>query len=58
MIGTMCWCDLLQEVMISGLPEIDFDDWKLNTEYSNYCDEPTIKVNELNTESIMMMNLL
>ena len=24
--------------MLSGLPEIDFDDWRTNTEYSG-CDE-------------------
>ncbi len=37
---------LLQELLISGLPDIDVDDWQKNTEYSSGYDEesPVIKV--------------
>ncbi len=36
----------MQELLISGLPDIDVDDWEMNTEYSSGYDEdsPVIKV--------------
>jgi len=36
----------LQELLISGLPNIDVDDWEKNTEYSTSFedDAPVIKV--------------
>ena len=39
-----CWsCDLirvtLQELLMSGLPEIDVEDWKSNTEYTGYNED-------------------
>ena len=40
----------LKELLMSGLPEIDPDDWQVNTEYSgdDYSeDHPVIKVNVL-----------
>ena len=32
---------LLQELLISGLPDIDVEDWQSNTEYSSGYDEDT-----------------
>ena len=30
------------ELMLSGLPEIDLEDWKVNTDYSGYTNEDTV----------------
>ena len=43
-------CMLLKELLMSGLPEVDPDDWQANTEYSGdgYTeDHPVIKVTAL-----------
>ena len=43
-IGSLCDdCALfMQELLMSGLPEIDIVDWEKNTEYSNYTEDSQI----------------
>lgn len=43
----VCTCRGAQELLLSGMPEIDVMDWKRNTEYTSGYDteEPVIQVN-------------
>ena len=49
----------MQELLISGLPDIDVEDWEKNTEYTSGYDEDSqvVKVNSSGTVTECFMGL-